>query len=374
MKKEMIPVQHYNPKPVFYSMKRQLIFIPLTALFICSCTNKSSFFDPVNPEEHGFSSTKLDSLTAFLETSGSSSLMILKDGKNIYEWGSSEKKHTVHSIRKALLNSLIGIYVSNGTIDTTATLASLGIDDIDSLTTLEKSATIADILRSQSGIYHPAAAVSEGMLRKMPPRGSHKPGEAFYYNNWGFNVLGHALEQKTGKSIYDLFLEDIAKPLGMSYQGKYTTIEVNPEDNNEDFVFPDVDGFYQYERHKSKYPAYHFRLSARDLALYGQLYLQNGNWKGEQVVPKEWIEYSTKPYNVTYRPAGLAYGIFWRVLMKTETRSSASFYHTGVGIHMLGVYPKSQVVLVHRVQTEEDYNFGDPEFMQMIGKVWASEM
>lgn len=367
-------MQHRNPRSVFYFMKRQPIYLLLITVSICSCAKETSFFDPVNPEQYGFSSLKLDSLTAFLETSGSSSLLILKDGKNIYEWGSSQKKHTVHSIRKALLNSLIGIYVSNGTIDTTATLASLGIDDLDSLTKVEKSATIADILKSQSGIYHPAAAVSEGMLRKMPPRGSHQPGEAFYYNNWGFNVLGHILEQKTGKSIYELFLEDIVKPLGMNYQGKHTTIEVTPDDDDKDFVFPEVDGFYQYELHKSKYPAYHFRLSARDLALYGQLFLQDGNWSGQQIVPKEWIEYSTKPYNVTYRPAGLAYGIFWRVLMKTETRSSASFYHTGVGIHMLGVYPKSQVVLVHRVQTEEDYDFGDPEFMQMIGKVWGAEM
>lgn len=358
---------------VFSHMKR-LLTVLIFILFISSCTKESSFFDKATPEDHGFSSEKLDSLTSFLENSGSSSVLILKDGKNIYEWGSSEKKHTVHSIRKALLNSLVGIYVSNGTIDTTATLESLGIDDIHTLTTVEKSATIADILKSQSGVYHPAAAVSAGMLAKMPPRGSHKPGEAFYYNNWGFNVLGHILEQKTGKSIYDLFLEDIAQPLGMSYQGKHTSIEVSENDDDDNFAFPDVDGFYQYERHKSKYPAYHFRLSARDLALYGQLFLQNGNWNGQQIVPEEWIEYSTKPYHVTYRPAGLAYGVFWRVLMKTETRSSKSFYHTGVGIHMLGIYPKSQVVLVHRVQTEEDYDFGDPEFMQMIGKVWEAEI
>jgi CubicO group peptidase (beta-lactamase class C family) len=352
-------------------MKRQLTYLLCILLLVSSCAKETSFFEKATPEEHGFSSEKLDSLTAFLESSGSSSLMILKDGKNIYEWGTSQKKHTVHSIRKALLNSLIGIYVSNGTIDTTATIGSLGIDDIDTLTTIEKSATIADILKSQSGIYHNAAAVSAGMLRKMPKRGTHKPGEAFYYNNWGFNVLGYILEQKMGKSIYELFYEDIAQPLGMSYQGTYTKLYPKPEDETLDF--PDTDGFYQYELEKSKYPAYHFRLSARDLALYGQLFLNKGKWNGQQIVPAEWIEYSTKPYHVTYRPAGLAYGVFWRVLMKTETRSSSSFYHTGVGIHMLGIYPKSKVVLVHRVQTEEDYDFGDPEFMQMIGKVWGAE-
>lgn len=354
-------------------MKRlYLFFLILTCLILESCEqNTYPISKAKNITELGFNQGKLDSLTAFLETSGSSSLMILAENQIAYEWGVTNEKHTIHSIRKALLNSLIGIYVSKGVIDTTATLSSLGIDDIHSLTDIEKSATLADILKSRSGIYHPAAAVSEGMLRKMPKRGSHKPGEAFYYNNWGFNVLGYILEEKTGKSVYELFFDHIAQPLGMSYQGTYS--KIYPKADDEEIDFPDTDGFYQYELEKSKYPAYHFRLSTRDLALYGQLFLNNGEWKGKQIVPKDWIEYSIKPYNVTYRPAGLAYGIFWRVLMKTETRSSSSFYHTGAGIHMLGVYPNSKVVLVHRVQTEKEFNFGDDQFMQMIGKVWASK-
>ena len=56
---------------------------------------------------------------------------------------------------------------------------------------------------------------------------------------------------------------------------------------------PEKDGFYQYEPSKSKYPAYHFRMSARDLALYGQLYLQKGQWQGKQLVPQAWIEAAT---------------------------------------------------------------------------------
>lgn len=353
-------------------MKRLSIITFLIVTILFSCQKEPTFFAKVSPEAHGFSSPKLDSLSSYLNTTGSSSFLLLKDGKNIYEWGNTEDKHTIHSIRKALLNSLIGIYVSNGTIDTTATLASLGIDDIHKLTDIEKSATIADILKSRSGIYHPAAAVSEGMLARMPERGSHKPGEAFYYNNWGFNVLGFILEEKTGKSVYELFYQHIAQPLGMSYQGTFEKIYPKPEDETLDF--PDTDGFYQYELEKSKYPAYHFRLSSRDLALYGQLFLNKGKWNDKQIVPKEWIEYSTKPYNIEYKPAGLAYGVFWRVLMKTETRSSKSFYHTGAGVHMLGIYPKSKVVLVHRVQTEQEYNYGDSEFMGMIEKVWDAEI
>ncbi|KGL63956.1 serine hydrolase domain-containing protein [Polaribacter sp. Hel1_85] len=325
-----------------------------------------------NKEKLGFSHEKLDSLTSFLKKSGSSSLIILSNGKAVLEWGQSNKKHTIHSIRKALLNSLLGIYITNGTIDTTKTLSDLKIDDISpKLTEQEKKATIADILKSKSGVYHNAAAVSKGMLNKMPKRGSHYPGETYYYNNWGFNILGHILEQQTGKSIYDLYYQHIAQPLEMDFVNEYSKIYVT---KNEDVEIPDSHGFYQYELEKSKYPAYHFRMSARDLALYGQLYLNKGKWKGRQIIPKEWIDYSVKPYSITYKPAGLAYGILWGVLMKTKNRPSNSFYHTGTGVHMLAIYPDSNMVLVHRVDTESDYTFSEDELYEMISLVWQSKI
>jgi CubicO group peptidase (beta-lactamase class C family) len=352
---------------------KEILFCVLFFLITNLYPQGSEFFEKSkNQRNQGFSTEKLDTLVSFLKTSGTSSLIIISDKKIILEWGSSQKKHTVHSIRKALLNSLLGIYISNGTIDTTETIASLKIDDISPfLTNLEKTATVADLLKSRSGIYHNAAAVSKGMLDKMPKRDSHKPSEAYYYNNWGFNVLGHILEIKTGKSIYTLFDEHIAKPLGMNYKNNYTKLYVKEIDDN--LEIPDIDGFYQYELHKSKYPAYHFRLSTRDLALYGQLYLNKGNWNGKQLIPEKWIQFSTKPFNVTYKPAGLAYGVLWGVLMKTKNRSSKSFYHTGTGVHMLAVYPKSNMVLVHRVDTEKEYDFKEDTLYKMIDLVWAAK-
>ena len=324
--------------------------------------------EQVTPESKNFSSEKLDSLGSFLEKAGSSSLLILKDGKVVYEWGHTQRKHTVHSIRKALINSLYGIYISNGTIDTTATLKQLKIDDIaPALSESEKTATVADLLKSRSGIYHSSAATNQAMLDQMPERGMHQPNEAYFYNNWDFNVLGYILEEATGKSIYDLFYEHIAKPLGMQYANNYVSIY------DENDSIPQTDGFYQYNKTKSKYPGYHFRLSARDLALYGQLYLNKGSWNGRQIIPEEWIELSTKPHSVYNENYGIAYGMLWNVLMKTESRKSKSFFHTGVGIHMLGIYPASDVVLIHRVDTESDYSFNQGDFYKMISLVWNAE-
>ena len=347
-----------------------LAFFSIFILINNTYSQITSNLDKSQRAEEGFQKVKFDSLTAFLENAGSSSLMIIKDDKLVYDWGDTNQKLLVHSIRKALINSLYGIYIAKGVIDTSLTIKDLKIDDIEPrLTEAEKKATIADLLKSRSGIYHNAAAVAEGMLRNMPARGSHQPNEKYYYNNWDFNTLGFILEELTGESIYDLFNHHIAEPLGMDYSNEYIKVE-NP---GEDWKIPgNIDGFYQYETTKSRYPAYHFRLSARDLALYGQLYLNNGQWEGEQIIPEEWIEISTRPYSITNESYGIGYGMLWNVLIPNQNRKSKSFFHTGMGIHMLGVYPDSNVVLVHRVNTEKDYKFHEGHFYQMISKVWSA--
>jgi len=324
-----------------------------------------------DPEAHGFSTEKLQLLEKHLEESGSSAFMLVVDGVTIFEWGETERKHTIHSMRKALLNSLYGIAVSNEQIDTSATIRELEIDDEPGLTEAEKDTRIADMLRSRSGVYHHAAGVSQAMLEGMPERGSYRPGEHFYYNNWDFNTLGAILEQQTGESLYTLFHKQIAEPLGMKdYKGKYSSTDGESEDAR----IPDSDGFYQFETSKSRYPAYHFRMSARDLALYGQLYLDKGKWNGKQIVPEEWIEVSTKPYSIYSAEYGIAYGMLWYVLIPEGESTTYSFFHTGLGIHMLAVYPESNMVLVHRVDTENDYSYDNNSLHIMIDLIFDSKL
>jgi CubicO group peptidase (beta-lactamase class C family) len=324
------------------------------------------------PESKGYSAAKLDSLAAHLERSGSSSMLLLVDGDIIFEWGHTKQRHVIHSIRKCLLNSLYGIAVEKKIIDTTMTLRELGINDMQPcLSEKELDARVADLLKSRSGVYHHAAGVSKGMLEGMPERHAHPPGEHYYYNNWDFNVLGAILERESGQSLYTLFKDQIAKPLGMKdYKGRYTSIDGEAEG----VELPHTDGFYQFEKSKSRYPAYHFRMSARDLARYGQLYLNKGKWMGVQLVSEKWIEASTRSYSLYIADYGIAYGMLWYVLEPQEQRKSRSYFHTGVGIHMLGVYPESDLVLVHRVNTEGDFAYNKSDLYKMIGLVFDSKL
>lgn len=333
---------------IFYS-------ILLCGLFlVISCQQVQNNLDSIAPEEALFSSEKLKSVDSLLEKQGSSAFLAIYDGKIFYSWGDINKKYPIHSIRKPLLSALYGIYIGKGIIDLNQTLKELNIDDIEpSLSEEEKQAKVIDLIQSKSGVYHTAGAETEEMIVDRPERGSHKPGMYFYYNNWDFNVLGKIFEQKTGKKIFEAFYEDIAKPTNMKHY-KGTFKDVYTIQSIEDI--PKTDGFYQYEKDKSIHPAYHFQMSAYDLAIFGTMYMNNGSWNGRQIIPADWVQKSTKSYSISDPNIGLGYGYLWDVLPEDDVIGRC-YLHTGNGVHLLAVFPDIKLVIIHRVDTTRQYDF-----------------
>lgn len=352
-------------------MRMHALCLLLLPALAPSCALARDAFERITPAQAGYSREGLDALRAALRASGSDSMLLLYDGKLFFEYGDIHRKLLVHSMRKPLLNALFGIGEARGAVRLDATLAQLGIDDDPpSLTAAEKQAQLIDLLKSRSGVYHPAAAESEGMSASRPARGSHAPGAFFYYNNWDFNVSGAILERATGERVYDAFDREIARPLGMvDYRNRIVVADGSGRTDD-----PDADGYYVYERDRSRYPAWHFRMSAHDLALFGQLYLQRGQWRGRQIVPADWIARSTQPYSIEDAEYGLAYGMLWNVLVPERADDTPAFYHTGVGIHMLGVYPQYRLVMVHRVDTERAYRFDDGDLYRIIRLMHAARI
>lgn len=300
----------------------------------------------VVPEEIGWSSVKLEEAENYAEQIGSAAVMALYEGKVFFSWGKIKQKYLIHSIRKPFLCALYGIYVKRGLIDLDKSLDELGIDDVPpGLTSTEKQATVRDLLMSRSGVYHEAAAEAQVMVRTRPERGSHAHGTFFYYNNWDFNVLGTIFEKQTGKKIFEAFKEEIADPIGM-----------------QDFLLSDCR--YQREGKKSKHPAYHFRMTARDMARFGLLYQNKGKYGDLQVIPPEWIVESTTPYSINNLD-GDGYGYMWSIIPE-EAGLGNGFYHTGTGVHLLAVLPDTKLVLVHRVDTDKDFDITWNEIRQLM--------
>lgn len=334
----------------FYSLLVNIVFIVVLLSFsiFISCSSKTTSskkngnqLEYVTPEEVGYSSEKLDAAKEFAEQSGYAAIMALHDGKVFFSWGEITKNYWCHSIRKPFLSALYGIHVEKGNIDLDKTLEELNIDDIPpSLTHEEKQATMRDLLKSRSGIYHEAAAEAQIMIKTRPERGSHAPGTFFYYNNWDFNALGTIFEQETGTKIFEEFKKKIADPVGM-----------------EDFNIEDCQ--YQYEQEKSIHPAYHFRMSARDMARFGVIYQKNGMWKDSRIVPSKWIAESTKAYSIEDAASGLSYGYMWKVFpedsLGAKMIGNPGYFHTGVGVHALVIIPKLKLVIVERFDTDGEW-------------------
>lgn len=288
------------------------------------------------PENMGWSSEKLALAQAYAERIGSAAVMSVDDGVAIAGWGDLTRKYDCHSMRKSLLSALYGIYVSKGKIDLTATLGDLGIDDLTPLTEVEKTATVKDLLSARSGVYIEAAGEAAAMKAARPARGSHAPGTFWYYNNWDFNALGTIFDQLSGeKTIYTAFDRRIADPIGM-----------------QDYVMEEL-GYY-YEPY-SEHPYYDFRMSTRDLARFGLLFLRNGRWGEQQIVPADWVGRSTTSYSIIGPQSG--YGYMWWIGegdggFPNVHEGSGSYYASGYGGHNVIVMPARDLVVVHRADTD----------------------
>lgn len=288
------------------------------------------------PEQAGFSSERIAEAWAFADQKRSGAVFAVHRGHVLLAWGEVERRYECHSVRKSLMNALIGIAVDEKKLALDDTLAELGIDDLQPLSETEKRATLADLLGSRSGVYHPAAKEPADMRAERPARGSHAPGEFFFYNNWDFNVLGAIFEHATKTSVATAFEQRIARPLGME--------DFRPRD-----VFPEL------APGSSRFAAHAFRLSARDLARFGELYRTRGRCGERVLLQPQWIERSTSPqpesnYGFLWWPerAG-SLGAKYPALDQHD-----SFAARGTGGQFLLVVPGADFVFVHRGDTDNE--------------------
>jgi CubicO group peptidase (beta-lactamase class C family) len=201
-------------------------------------------------------------------------------------------------------------------------------------------------------VYLPAAYADASQESERPPRGSHAPNTFWFYNNWDFNTLGVIYEQLVDSSLYRSLASRLATPIGM-----------------EDYT-PN-DGFLVYEPSKSMHPAHTIRMSARDLARFGQLYLQGGTWNGKRVVSREWIAESTTPISTPAPGEGYAY-LWWTRAPGSLGASYpvadkyAMYYGVGTGGQLLLVIPSEELVIVHRGDTDHDRKIAGPVVWRIV--------
>ncbi|MHC6228835.1 serine hydrolase domain-containing protein [Arthrobacter sp. MMS24-T111] len=263
-----------------------------------------------------------------------SSLLVLQDGRTVVELGDTTHASYVASMRKSLLSILFGIQVDAGTVSLDTTLDELGVDDVGGLLPIERTSRLRDLLTSRSGVYHPPSSPGSDE-DAFPARGTKAPGQYFVYNNWDFNAAGAIFEKASGLAVFEAFEKHLAGPLGF-----------------DDYV-PSRQQMLGDDR-KSAFPAYHFFLSARDLAKIGLLMAAGGQWEGRQHVPREWVRESVATH---VRRADMApatgfgtcdYGYLWWLPRESGPQWEGAFLAAGNYGQFLLVLPAIGSVIVHR--------------------------
>jgi CubicO group peptidase (beta-lactamase class C family) len=324
-------------------MSRLIYSLLLSVCLVCCSLAQSGDWPKSTPASQGYKEKAFKELSEFIEKNANTTgIVVIVNGKMIYEYGDIMKLSYLASCRKSVLSMLYGIYEARGSIDLTKSLADLGIDDREGLSALEKTATIDNIINSSSGIYHPASNAGDN-LADAPARGSQKPGEYFLYSNWDFNAAGGIFEQETGIDIFDALAKDIAGPIGMQ-----------DFDRNRQRKLGNLQ--------RSTFPAYHMWFSTRDMARLGQLMLQEGKWNGKQVIPADWVTKSTtvvtpveKMNPERMRSGEFGYAYMWWIWDGPKATGAFDGAYTARGAfgQYITVLPKLQMVIAHKTDPDD---------------------
>lgn len=122
----------------------------------------------------------------------------------------------------------------------------------------------------------------------------------------------------------------------------------------------------------SVHPAYPFRMTARDMARFGLLFLRNGVWEDKQIVPRQWVADTIEPYSDAGNSGG--YGYLWWIAangkhLPNVTLEDGSYSARGAGGHYILVIPSHEMVIVHRVNTDRRNRVSSGEFGTLVNMI-----
>ncbi len=235
------------------------------------------------PESQGIASAGIQAIIDEQDAKkfGMHGLMILRHGKVVAEgwWApyTANEPHILFSLSKSFTSTAIGLLQNEGRLNIHDKLVSFFPEDVpaDAADNL-KNMRLRDLLMMSTG--QEKADVDKINLNAPDKTGTkqffaapvkQKPGTLFYYNSPATNVLSATVQKITGQTLRDYLIPRIFEPLGIPAP----EWRLLPEGFN--------DG------------AGGLNLRTEDVAKFGQLLLQRGEWNGRRLVPADWIDLAT---------------------------------------------------------------------------------
>jgi CubicO group peptidase (beta-lactamase class C family) len=303
------------------------------------------------PQDHGMDMGTLDRLHQHIESNLPNlySVLIVREGyivyENYYEGFYAEFPFEVASVTKSITSALVGIALEKGYIESLDQHVIEFFPEYEQLPLGNQIThiTLRHILSMTSGFEWSEEGTwlwpreGDWMEFALKMDNIHTPGEVFTYNTPATHLLSGVLTKTTSMSEAEFAQTHLFDPLGIA----------PPEWST------DPTGYTT--------GAHALNLTVRDMAKLGYLYLNNGLWDGQQVVPQEWIELSTQSHSGGGFPQYAQYGYLWWV---TTERGHQAYFAAGYGGQYLYIIPDLDMVVVITSDTSQEH----PENRAIVGE------
>jgi CubicO group peptidase (beta-lactamase class C family) len=234
------------------------------------------------PEEQGVSSTAILAFVDAVEQKVDAlhSLMIVRHGHVVAEgWWSPYapgEPHALFSLSKSFTSTAVGLAISEGKLSLDDPVLKFFPEDAPAHPGKNLSSMrVRDLLRMSSGQRADDLKDFPFVAKEDPVRVFLElpvpdiPGTHFVYSTPGTFMLSAIVQKVTGQTVLDYLRPRLFEPLGIAS--------------------PTWDASTQGVSLGGK----GLNLRTEDIARFGQLYLQRGQWNGRQVVPAAWVDEAT---------------------------------------------------------------------------------
>ncbi len=271
------------------------------------------------------------------EYEGVSSVLLARGGVLVLEeyFGESgrEDLHTTRSASKAVTSALVGIAIDQGYIESVEVpllpFFPEYADEIEHWDERKRDISLAHVLSMTSGVRGNEDAMyptDDWIKFYLDQPLAAAPGEVFSYATSGVVTLGSVITRASGLRVPAFADRYLFGPLGITeYRWPITN------SRGSQGLAMTGGGL---------------NLRPRDMAKFGQLYLNGGVWEGERLISKAWIEESTRRH-ATSDLYGEDYGYLWRMIdREVSGRAVRSYEAWGNGGQFILAFPSLDLVAV----------------------------
>lgn len=294
----------------------------------------------------GFASEPFHEILGPTKKRGGPAGVIIKGGYIVAQWGDVDRVDMTFSVTKSYLSTMAGLAVDAGLIANTQDKVMDYVWDGTFEGAQNSKITWHHLLNQSSAWSGELFGIKDWADR--PPRNGGiddwkftkpvEPGTVMEYNDVRVNVLAYSLLNVWRKPLPQVLKEKIMDPIGASTTWRWF---------GGDKAWVNIDGVKMQSVTGGGHSGAGLFVNTLDHARFGLLFLNEGNWKGQQLISKDWVQAVQQPSE-----AMESYGYMWWLNRGPrkwkEVEDESIYFAAGFGGNFIVVDKTNDMVIVTR--------------------------